>query len=762
MTDWNTWSRIVDAAQDPQYRDAVQQFLAQAELSADLPAALDEKLLAPRRAAGATGEQCAFLFSNLGFAALVAGTRDAADFAVGCGRQAKQLGPNSPDLALRCHFLFSKSALMVAVLSGRPNVGWDDAAAVCTAYLSAIEQNLEILPDQPLESNVMAAYSFAAQTLARVDRNRAVGHFAGALGELVDQALGLADRLPPTLASRMWAGVIPGIAADRYFRQVGAVAQCALQPRDPSSDHARKGMAWADEVIARSRPGPELGPIMQTRAKLLLQSGRYDQAIEQADALERLSDATCQTLARLVRARYCLDQGDPDSASGVLAQIATTAETGLVHWQDAWLGDAGEDNWTSRSGGLPLFELDQETWRLQAAAMANRGDLPGFIGAAGLATGFLADALLRDRSGWADHSGSGTAVEHTEPMAVLDEVFDLLADGTALVQVVRTGAGILTWVARLEDGVVRQEISPGRPDSHKLGEAHGAWSRALFDHRQRDGGTAGTRADCIGAYAGLMDEVGRTWGALLGELVDDGISQCVFIGDDLVDIPLHAIGIGAGGQRLIDRVPVSYLPSLSALRACVARRQVDAGRRHGLGLHCLAAAGPDAVEALADVLQARPIMISDVSGPSARVSAAGAEVLHVDARLTHNPQMPLQSVLGMGSLDLPVARLVAELELPQCDLVSGFACESVLPTMLRAPGIDLSTVFLASGARCVLASTWQADDDLANEMTRLFFRHWVDGLAPSVAFQRALRAVRTARPSLEDFEWACLRLVGGP
>ena len=762
MTDWNTWSRIVEAAQDPQYRDAVQQFLAQAELSAELPVALDEKLLAPRRAAGATGEQCAFVLCNLGFAALVAGTRAAADFAAGCGRQAKRLAPDSEDLALRCHFLFSKSALMAAALAGLPHVLWGDAADACADYLTAIDEHLELLPAEAVESNAMAAYSFAAQLLSRVERHRAIAHFTAAASRLVDVAFDLAGRLPAAFESRLWASVIPGTAADQYFRRVGALAHGALRHADDSVDHAGTGIAYADEIIARPQPGADPGPIMRTRAELLLSSGRHDQAMEQLETLERLPDGTGKALAGLVRAGNLLTRGAPESAADMLARVAPTAGQALEHWNEVWLGDAGDGNWTSRSADFPLTEVDQEIWRLQAAAAAALDDMPAFLAAAGLSTGFLADAMFEDPSGWTGQSATRAAVAPVESTPLLDEVFDGLAEGTAMLLIVITGAGILTWVARKQDGEIRQETAPGRPDPNSLLAAHGDWCRAFFDFRQRDGDAAISRDECAGAFSRLMDEVDRLWGTLLGTLVDDGITQLVLVGDDLVNIPLHAAGVESGGDRLIDRVPVAFVPSLSALRHCNARAAVEADRRRGLELHCLAAAHSSSVAHLADVLGADPVLVTGISDWPERDETAAASVLHLDARLTHIAGMPLQSVLGAGSLDLSIARLAGEPELTRCELVSGLATESVLPSMLRAPGFDLATVFLASGARSVLASTWQPDDDLAAEMTKTFFRQWVSGLAPAMAFQQSLRALRTGHLPLADFEWACMRLVGAP
>ena len=115
---WDGWARIVDAAQDPRLRDTVQKFLAEADLSGEIPATLDEKFLAPGRSAGATGEECAYVLCNLGFAALAAaGSKGSAEFAMACGRLIEQLAPDSPDLALRRHFLSVKAGLVVTASS---------------------------------------------------------------------------------------------------------------------------------------------------------------------------------------------------------------------------------------------------------------------------------------------------------------------------------------------------------------------------------------------------------------------------------------------------------------------------------------------------------------------------------------------------------------------------------------------------------------------------------------------------------------------
>jgi hypothetical protein len=143
-------------------------------------------------------------------------------------------------------------------------------------------------------------------------------------------------------------------------------------------------------------------------------------------------------------------------------------------------------------------------------------------------------------------------------------------------------------------------------------------------------------------------------------------------------------------------------------------------------------------------------------------NAVDAEMLLLDARVRHNSGLPLESVLGPGWLDLSFSRLLASPDLPHCEVVSILCGESVLPSLLRAPGFDLATVFLAAGARNVLASTWLASDELASELLQSFARRWMTGQAPAAAFRDALLQIRSDRSSLTDFEWAGMRLVGAP
>ena len=784
VINWEAWSLIVDAAQDPRRRDTVEKFLAQANLSGEIPAALDEKVLAPRRSAGATGEQCAFVLCNLGFAALAtAASKESAEFAMACGRLVEQLAPNSADLVLRRHFLSAKAGLVVAALMDQPHLLWNDVAEWCAAYLSALDYHLKTLSTESVESHATAAYSFAGQFLSRLLKVRAVKHYAYEVSQLIEVALRLASRLPSTFVSRMWSSLMPGIDAGVFFRHIGAASEGSLQIDKHSLDHARRGLTYIDEILSQAadQPAPDFEHILQIRAELLLLSGRHAEASEQAAALESSSDPSFRDNAIAIKARCHLQTGNPQLAAECLAQVAPTTDQALERWRATWMGDTTDGYWTTQSDAFPPLKDSQDIRRLLAVAAADAADMPEFLGAADRATGFLVDSLFQDRQKWVDRMRKANRsmvrmlppeqpitipeVADVDAMVALDEIFTQLVDGTALLQVINTEEGILTWIARKRGMDLSLFVAPDRPNVKRLTAVHQRWSRPYFNTLRHGAGSPEAEARGTVFFSGLMDEVRRNWGDLLQGLVEDGITQLILIGDDLVDIPLHATPIGSGSERLIDRLPVTYVPSLCALRACISRTPLNESQRSGVALRSLIDSNLDSADAETDALAATLATKACKLAPAGATfwtDAAAAQVIHIVAHATHNARIPFDSLLGAGWLDLEVAELIAGLDLPQCQIVSNVHSESAFPSTLRAPGLDLTAVFLAAGARSVLASTWVVRDDLACELAQLFFQHWVSGHAPAEAFQRALRRLRAQRPTLPDFYWAGMRLVGAP
>lgn len=763
MTDWDTWSRILDAAQDPQYRDAVQQFLAQAELSAEIPTLLDEKFLAPRRADGVSGEECAYVLCNLGFAALVAGTAAAAEFAIACGQVAAPLAPGNPDLELRRQFLLSKGLSTLAVQTGQPHLYWAEALERCTKYLRAIDRHLEGLPEEAVEPNAMAAYSFSGQLLSRI---RAVGSadcFAGELTGLVSAALALADRLSPALVSRLWSTTVPGTDVAALIRRTGVAAERTMQRGAESTEHASAGLAYAQELLAGNTRLSEAdrGELMQQKAELLLLLGQGSDAMQIAAGLESSQSRTDRRRCAVIRARHELMAGDAKAAAGLLDEIGPTSDTLVDDWCASWLGDTDDSHWTS--SGAAASGLDsREVCGLQAIAAAAANDQPAFVSAADRLGGFLVDSFSRDRAAWAkrlDRPLQQPEGELLAPLAALGEILASRPLGTALVQVVLFENELLTAVARQADGEASPVLAIERTNARRLCEAHKAWSRARFDTARDD---RRRQADVAAAFAGLVDEVGRAMRERVQELLEDGSEQIVFIGDDAMNLPLHALQVGAEDQRLFDRVPVSYAPSLNALRSSLPGGATADTGRTGAGFDVLA--GPDSAgaAAIASALEGEAQMLAAADDGDFWADVGSSRVLHIEGPFRLNGRLPLESALVVGDSQVTAADLLTRLRFSHCDVVSAMGCESSLATMARAPGFDLAAVLLAAGARNVLASCWQTAPELAAEMTQTFFERWAEGAAPAAAFGQALKALRSARPSLPDHAWAGMRIVGAP
>jgi hypothetical protein len=764
MTDWETWSRILDVAQDPRHRDAVQQFLAQADLSAEIPTLLDEKFLAPSRADGASGEECAYLLCNLGFAALVAATGASAEFAIACAQVAEPLAPGNTDLELRRHFLLAKGTSTLAIQTGQPHLYWAGALERCAAYLRAIDRHLQSLPDDAVEPNAMAAYSFSGQLLLQI---RGVGNpdfFGRELSALVSVALALAGRLPEALVSRLWSTTVPGTDVAALLRQTGVAAEHAMQFGADSTEHASAGLLYVEELLSESArlSDSDRGQLLQSKAELMLLLGQGPDAAAIAERFESSPSEADQRRAAAIRARHQLMEGDAKAAAGLLAGIAPTSDTLVEDWCVSWLGE-DDSHWISNSEAMSR-SVSRQIVGLQAIAALEADDPPGFVAAADRLGGFLVDSFCTDSAAWAkklNRPAQQSEVELIEPMAALGEALGNLPGGTVLVQVALFENELLTAVARRSDGESIPQPAMRRVNARPMCEAHKAWSLARFDALENE---AHREAGVAAAFSCLVDEVSRALREPLQELLADGVEQIVFIGDDAMNLPLHAMRIGTEDERLIDRIPVSYAPSLNVLRASIRRIPTESTGRAGVRLGVLADVDfPDGnANVVASLLASEPHVCRAADDADFWGTVAASRVLHIDGRFQVNGRLPLESVLDVGDSDVAAADLVTRLRFAHCDVVSAMASESSLATMARPPGFDLAAIMLTAGARSVLASCWEAEEDLVSTMTRLFFEHWAQGTEPGRAFRDGLLALRSARPSLPDHRWAGIRLVGAP
>lgn len=158
-----------------------------------------------------------------------------------------------------------------------------------------------------------------------------------------------------------------------------------------------------------------------------------------------------------------------------------------------------------------------------------------------------------------------------------------------------------------------------------------------------------------------------------------------------------------------------------------------------------------------------------------RAAVAGKEVVHVAAHGFADERFG--NLFGALALTPPAKATEGEdgfvtlheiyrLPLSSCELAVLSACEThVGPQLPLESGITLSSGFLAAGARRVVASHWNVEDQSTSALMGAFFAETMKGgtvASPARSLWRARQEVRK-RPGCESpFYWAPFVLVGPP
>jgi len=95
------------------------------------------------------------------------------------------------------------------------------------------------------------------------------------------------------------------------------------------------------------------------------------------------------------------------------------------------------------------------------------------------------------------------------------------------------------------------------------------------------------------------------------------------------------------------------------------------------------------------------------------------------------------------------------------NLVTLSGCQSGMSEVTGSDDlIGLMRGFLYAGARSLLLSLWNVNDESTAELMVNFYREWQKGASKSEALRRAMLSVRERHPN--PFYWAPFLLVGNP
>ena len=224
-------------------------------------------------------------------------------------------------------------------------------------------------------------------------------------------------------------------------------------------------------------------------------------------------------------------------------------------------------------------------------------------------------------------------------------------------------------------------------------------------------------------------------------------------------LPFHAFYDGE--KYLIDEYEVSYAPSASIKKYCLERGEI---------------AGES------------PLLVgaSDQNAPLIGEEISRLHELFADARVLHDAQATRAAFIenSKASSFLHIATHVifrhdnpmfssfklADGWFTALDLFS-IVCETNLVTlsgcqsgMNQVTGSDdllgFTRGFLYAGARSLLLSLWNVNDESTTALMVNFYREWQKGAAKSTALRSAMLAVRADHP--HPFYWAPFLLIGNP
>jgi CHAT domain-containing protein/tetratricopeptide (TPR) repeat protein len=632
------------------------------------------------------------------------------------------------------------------------------------------------------------------------------------------------------LALAEQAGSAPPIPA--LWRSIGALREAQGRPTAARVAFLRS-LAVAQQVDNKSDRAQALLGL----ARLDLASGRFAAATELADQAAVIA-AECRERelfwqARTMTARALLRQGRQPAARAALDEAILTIEE--VRIQAAG-GELGRKS---------FLDSRLQPYRMMVELLARRGDAGGALDYAERAKARTLSDLVGSRAAGAS-AGEHTVQEDRlrERLAALNrEAF--IAGHTGGKPERLPDLSRRLHRARLDLEAFRNESVSSPPRLPVLAPGSTAWTavsaadlassmRTAFleyvvtDRRTylltlvpRSGdaapavprvyGIAISRQDLATSVDLLLRRLAerdldagsaarRLYELLLGPVrgeLQSVTRLCIVPDGPLWNLPFQALE-PAPGKSLLDRVALSYSPSLSLLAEL--RRRASGGPPRRLDRPdpgpLLAMGDPALRPSTADIPEsARGLLLAPLPeaaqevqeiarlyGPRSRVytreaaseqlakaQAGRFRVLHFATHSVLDDANPMYSylVLSQAHPDPQEDGLLEAWEIVSlhldADLVVLSACQTARGGLSQGEGVvGLSWAFLAAGARAIVASQWPVDSAATRHLMIELHRGLISGLPRAEALRRAGLATRAVEKYRHPYYWSGFVLLGDP
>jgi CHAT domain-containing protein/tetratricopeptide (TPR) repeat protein len=224
-------------------------------------------------------------------------------------------------------------------------------------------------------------------------------------------------------------------------------------------------------------------------------------------------------------------------------------------------------------------------------------------------------------------------------------------------------------------------------------------------------------------------------------------------------LPFHAFYDGA--RYLIDRFEISYAPSASVLKFCLEKGNVSDTSPLLVGVTDENA--PMVDEEIARLRRMFPdagVLLDKAATREAFVQKARtSSFLHIATHAIFREDNPMFSSFKLADGWCTAFDLFSMS--CQTNLVTLSGCQSGITKISGADDLlGLMRGFLYAGARSLLLSLWNVNDESAAALMACFYQAWQQGATKSMALRRAMLNIRDRHPS--PYHWAPFVLVGRP
>ncbi len=233
----------------------------------------------------------------------------------------------------------------------------------------------------------------------------------------------------------------------------------------------------------------------------------------------------------------------------------------------------------------------------------------------------------------------------------------------------------------------------------------------------------------------------------------------------LVVVPhgfLHQLPFQAlydGERYLIDRHTISFAPSATVFHLCSIKPPVRS--RGALVVGVPDERAPSILEearTVAETLPESTLLLGDrATREAVEREAVSRRIVHISTHGLYREDNPMFSAIKLGNTRLSLFDLY-DLDL-DAELAVLSGCGTGLSSVVGADElVGLSRGLLYAGARSVLATLWDVNDESTTRFMRGFYRFLMAGQVPAEALQRALWDLRESFP--HPYFWAPFVLIG--